>query len=391
MDYEKIIAKHVREIKPSGIRKFFDIVGEFPDAISLGVGEPDFVTPWEIRDGAIKSVQKGFTAYTSNSGLPKLREAICAYLHERFSLSYEPGETIVTVGASEAIDLALRAVTEPGDEILIPDPSYVSYSPLVKLCGGTPVPVPCDPSDGFKLRPESLESVITPRTKAVILPYPNNPTGAVLTGEELELVCNVIKEHDLLAISDEIYAELTYGSRHVSAAGADGMRERTVLISGFSKAFAMTGWRIGYLCAPAPLTAAMLKIHQYAIMCAPTASQYAALAALKCGAEDEYATVEDMREKYDMRRRFVYAELNSMGLDCVQPCGAFYAFASVAKTGLDGEQFAEKLLRSKHVAVVPGSAFGLAGKYHVRCSYATSMPKLTEAMRRMGEFVAGCK
>lgn len=388
MKYDKYLSKTALGIPPSGIRKFFSVVEDIPDAISLGVGEPDFVTPWEIRDAAIKSLQKGYTAYTANSGLKRLREEISVYQEQRFGAAYAPDEVIVTIGASEAIDIALRALLNAGEEVVIPDPSFVSYAPLVALAGGVAVALPCTAANGFKPTAEALEAAISPRTKAVILPFPNNPTGTVFDTKELQALCRVIARHDLIALSDEIYAELTYGARHVSVASIEGMRERTVLVSGFSKSFAMTGWRLGYLCAPREMIATLIKIHQYAIMCAPTMGQYAALAALTTGRETDYAMVEDMRLKYDMRRRFVVSELNAMGLQCPEPLGAFYVFPDVSATGLTGEEFAEKLLREKHVAVVPGDAFGAAGKYHVRCSYATGMAQLSEAMARIGEFTA---
>ena len=357
----------------------------------MGVGEPDFITPWNVRDAAIRSLRRGYTQYTGNRGLPELRELISEYLKKSFSVDYPADRIIVTVGASEAIDLAIRATCESGDEVLVPEPSYVSYAPIVSLAGGTPVPVKCSADNDFILTAEMLESAVTEKTKAIILPYPNNPTGAVMTGEQLKQIIPVIKERDLLVISDEIYAELTYAGRHVSVAALDGMAERTVLISGFSKAFAMTGWRVGYVCAPAEILGAMLKIHQYTIMCAPTMSQYAALAALVTGKESGFAAGEEMRDKYDMRRRFVVNAFNEMGLQCSEPSGAFYAFPSVKSLGLTGEQFAEQLLREKQVAVVPGDAFGAAGKEHVRCSYATGMAQLSEAMKRIGEFVASRK
>lgn len=387
MNYEERINKRVRDIKPSGIRKFFDIVSEMPDAISLGVGEPDFVTPWHIRDAAIKSIQKGYTAYTSNMGLLELRREISGYLKNRFDLRYNESEIIVTVGASEGIDLSLRTLVGDGDEVLVPDPSYVSYQPNVAITGGTAVPVKTHMEDGFKLTPAALEAAITPRTKAVILPYPNNPTGAILTKAELEALVPVILRHDLFVISDEIYAELTYGSRHVSIASLPDMRERTVVISGFSKAFAMTGWRLGYVCAPLPILGAMFKIHQYTIMCAATPSQYGALAALTEGKQNAYEAVADMRNQYDMRRRFLVSEMNRIGLACCTPHGAFYIFPCVRSTGLTGAQFAEKLLRSKHVAVVPGESFGESGTDFIRCSYAASMARLTTAMQRIEAFV----
>lgn len=387
MDYSQILGKTAQKIPPSGIRKFFSVVEDIPDAISLGVGEPDFVTPWEIRDAAIKSVQKGYTAYTSNSGLKPLRDGISDYLSARFGVRYDSADIIVTIGASEAIDVTLRALLDAGDEVIVPDPSFVSYSPVITLAGGVAVPLACRAENGFKPTAEELERAVTKRTKAVILPFPNNPTGTVLDKGELNALCDVIKKHNLIAVSDEIYAELTYSGKHVSAAAIEGMQERTVLISGFSKAFAMTGWRIGYVCAPREIISVMLKIHQYAIMCAPTAAQYAALAALTTGKANGYAAVEEMKEKYDMRRRYIVNELNSMGLACPDPAGAFYAFPSVRSLGITGEEFAEKLLKSKHVAVVPGDAFGAAGKYHVRMSYATGMNSLREALKRIREFV----
>ena len=392
MNYDKIINKTVASIKPSGIRKFFDIVAEMPDAISLGVGEPDFVTPWEIRDAAIKSIQKGYTAYTSNRGLLSLREEIHQYLKSMFALSYDPvSEILVTIGASEAIDLSLRTVVEYGDEVLVPEPSYVSYMPNIALVGGVAVGVKTDMQHDFKLTKEAIESCITEKTKAIIIPYPNNPTGAIMTKKELEEILPVIKKHNLIVISDEIYAELTYGGKHTSIASLSGMRERTLVISGFSKAFAMTGWRVGYLAAPKEILSAMVKIHQYTIMCASTMSQHAAVAALSTGRQDDYASVREMCEKYDMRRRFLVSAFNEMGLSCFEPKGAFYAFPCVESTGLSGDEFAEKLLKTKKVAVVPGSAFGENTKNFVRCSYATSMNQLVEAAQRIKEFVAELK
>ncbi len=375
-------------LKPSGIRKFFDIVSEMKDAISLGVGEPDFITPWNIRDAAIRSIRRGYTQYTGNRGLPALRELISQYMAERFQVDCSPEHVIVTVGASEGIDLVMRAVCESGDEILVPDPGYVSYIPCIQLSGGTPVPVPCVQENGFILTPQALEEKITPKTKALILPYPNNPTGGVMTKEQLEAIVPVIEKHDLLVISDEIYAELTYGGKHVSIASLPGMKERTVVINGFSKAFAMTGWRIGFVCSPKEIDAALFKIHQYAIMCAPTASQYAAVEGLRDGFTDRFAVVEEMREEYNKRRRFVVEFFNGCGLQCFEPRGAFYAYPSVEKLGVTGEEFAGGLLRAEKVAVVPGDAFGEAGKYHVRCSYATSMANLDEATRRIAKYAA---
>lgn len=379
-----------KKIQPSGIRKFFDIVNVTEGAISLGVGEPDFVTPWSVRSAAITSLQRGHTQYTSNRGMPALREWIAKYLEARFQLQYDPKHILVTVGGSEAIDLALRACVEVGDEVLIPDPAYVSYSPLVLMSDGVPVQVECFEKDNFVLKPENLERAITDKTKAIILTYPNNPTGAIMAKEELEAIAKVIVEHDLLVITDEIYAELTYGKQHASIAMLPGMKERTVYVSGFSKAFAMTGWRMGYVCAPPAIDEAMFKIHQYAIMCAPIMSQYAALEALKDGFSDGFATVEEMRDSYDKRRKFVLHSLREIGLSCFEPQGAFYAFPSVKGTGLNGERFANELLLKEKVAVVPGNAFGVFAENNVRLSYATSMTSLAEAFERMAKFLKNC-
>ncbi len=381
------LAKSAKALKPSGIRKYFDMVETFPDAISLGVGEPDFVTPWDVRSAAIRSIQKGYTSYTGNRGLLELRKLINRYLSERFSVEYSPEQIIVTVGASEGIDLALRAICEAGDEILLPDPAYVSYAPIVSLCGAKPVSVRCTEDNGFILTPEALREAITPRTKALILAYPNNPTGGIMTKEELGRILPVVEEADLLVISDEIYGELTYGRSHCSVASLRNMRERTVLIGGFSKAFAMTGWRIGFACAPREIDAAMLKIHQYTALCAPRTAQHAAVAALTGGFADGFASVAAMRTEYDRRRRFLLSAFRDMGLNCFEPRGAFYAFPSVSAYGLTGEEFANGLLSEEHVAVVPGSAFGGCGEKHVRCSYATGMAELGEAVRRMERFL----
>lgn len=381
------INDRAKNLKPSGIRKFFDIVQEMDGAISLGVGEPDFVTPWYIRDAAVRSIKKGLTQYTGNRGLPELRENICRYMRERFSVECDPAHTLVTVGASEAIDLTLRAICDAGDEILVPEPCYVSYAPTVIMAGGTPVAVTCTADNDFVLTPERLESAITEKTKALILAYPNNPTGAIMTKEQLEAIIPVIERHDLLVISDEIYAELTYVGKHVSIASLGNMCGRTVIISGFSKAFAMTGWRVGFVCAPKDIDEAMFKIHQYGIMCAPRVSQHAAAAALSEGFSDGFSVVEEMRSEYARRGRFMVNAFNSMGLRCFQPKGAFYVFPSIAGTGLDGEEFANRLLRKKKVAVVPGSAFGDAGRMHVRCSYATSQANLSEAIGRISDFL----
>ena len=382
------INQKAKKLQPSGIRKFFDIVTVTEGAISLGVGEPDFVTPWKVRSAAITSLQRGYTQYTGNRGLPALLQLISRYLNERFGVEYDPKHILVTVGGSEAIDLALRACIERGDEVLIPDPAYVSYSPLVMMSDGTPVHVECHEEDNFVIKPEYLEKAITNKTKAIILTYPNNPTGAIMTKEELEKIAKVIIRHDLLVISDELYAELTYGKRHYSIAQIDGMKERTVYVSGFSKAFAMTGWRMGYVCAPKEIDEAMFKIHQYGIMCAPITSQYAAIEALKDGFSDNFATVEEMRDSYDKRRKFVLHSLQEIGLNCFEPQGAFYAFPSVKNTPYLGEEFAERLLKEQKVAVVPGSAFGQFGENNVRLSYATSTTALSEAFDRMSAFLA---
>ncbi len=386
------VTEKVRNIKPSGIRKFFDIVARSGgDIISLGVGDPDFVTPWEIRNAAVVSLQKGITHYTSNIGLPELREEISRYLRERFSVKYGADEIMLTIGASEAIDATLRAVVDDGDEVLIPDPSYVSYAPCVQLCGGVAVAVPCSAENGFKLTPEMLEKKITPRTKALIFPYPNNPTGGIMEREYLRALIPVILKHDLLVISDEIYAELTYGCKHVSIAEFEELRHNVALISGFSKSFAMTGWRIGYLCAEKELFKNILKIHQYTTICAPIMSQYAALEGLRTGMEENFAGIGEMREEYDRRRRFLYKSFNEIGLKCFEPKGAFYIMPSVASTGMTGEEFANRLVEEERVAVVPGKAFGESGDSFVRCSYATSMKNLVEAMKRIRKFVKRIK
>ena len=376
-----------KALKPSGIRKFFDIVRETEGAISLGVGEPDFVTPWRVRSAAITSLQRGYTQYTGNRGLPKLLELVSRYLSERFALQYDPKNIIITVGGSEAIDLALRACIERGEEVLVPDPAYVSYAPLITMSDGVPVAVECREEDAFIVRPEAIEKAVTEKTKAIILTYPNNPTGAVMTKEQLEAIAKVIIKHDLLVITDEIYAELTYGGRHCSIATLPGMKERTVYVSGFSKAFAMTGWRLGYVAAPAEIDNAMFKIHQYAMLCAPITSQYAGIEALSDGFSDGFSVVEEMREAYDKRRRFVLSSLQEIGLECFEPRGAFYAFPSVKNTGMDSEIFAERLLKEQKVAVVPGTAFGQFGADNVRLSYATGVAQLNEAFERMSAFM----
>ena len=389
MDYTRYLNPSIMGVPKSGIRKFFDIVQQMPDAISLGVGEPDFVTPYHIRNAAIDSLLDGETQYTSNWGLLSLRKEIDLYLQNRFGLSYDPAkEILVTVGASEGIDLALRTLTCPGDEVLVPEPSYVSYAPGVVFAGGVPVPVQTSADNGFVLTPEQLEAAVTPRTKAIILPYPNNPTGGVVGREALMRLRGVIIKHDLIVISDEIYSELCYSEqRHVSIASLPDMRERTVVINGFSKAFAMTGWRMGYVCAPAPMCDVMCKIHQYTIMCAPRQGQVAAQEALKQGREDGYADVIRMRTSYDQRRRLMVKAFRDMGLDCFEPLGAFYVFPGIQKTGLTSEAFCERLLREQQVAAVPGTAFGASGEGHIRCCYATALDKLTTALERIHTFI----
>ena len=385
------LSERAKNIKPSGIRKFFDLASESKDVISLGVGEPDFITPWDIRDAGIQTIKKGYTQYTSNSGMAELRSAISEYLKERFNVGYRAENIVITLGASEAIDITLRSVINDGDEVLVPDPSYVSYRPCVELSGGKAVAVPCDGADGFKLTREKLETVITDKTKAIIFPYPNNPTGGIMEKEYIEKIIPVILEHDLLVISDEIYAELTYGRRHCSIASFPELDGRVVLISGFSKAFAMTGWRVGYVCAPEPIRKTLLKIHQYTAICAPVFSQYAALAGLKNGMDEGFATVGEMQAEYDRRRKFMYNSFRQMGLECFEPKGAFYIFPCVKNTGMTGEEFAKALLEKKKLAVVPGDAFGDFGKYYIRCSYAYSMKNLIEATSRISDFVSQLK
>ena len=389
MDYNSILCRRALEAPPSGIRKFFDIVSEMKDAISLGVGEPDFDTPWIISDAAAYSLRLGKTHYTSNWGLMELRQTIADYMRTRFQVQYNPkDEILVTVGASEGIDLALRALVEHGDQVLIPDPSYVSYAPGVLFAGGEPVAVPTRQENEFRLMAEDVKARITPRTKALILPYPNNPTGAVMGKSDLEALADVLRDTNIIVISDEIYAELNYSDQpHISFAAIDGMWERTVTLNGFSKAFAMTGWRMGFLCAPKELAAVMVKIHQYVIMCAPTAGQYAALEALKNGMETDYAHVRRMVREYDRRRRIMLSAYEEMGLDCFEPRGAFYTFPCIRKTGMTSQEFALQLLNEEKVAVVPGDAFGASGEGFVRCSYATATDKVAEAMRRMTRFV----
>ncbi|HPJ03058.1 MAG TPA: aminotransferase class I/II-fold pyridoxal phosphate-dependent enzyme, partial [Candidatus Limiplasma sp.] len=373
----------------NGIRKFFDIVKTMPGCISLGVGEPDFVTPYHIRNAAIDSLLDGETQYTSNWGKASLRKEIAYYLEHRYGLTYSPvNEILATVGASEGIDLALRAILTPGDEVVVPEPSFVSYCPGVVFAGGVPVPIVTDADNNFMLTAEALKAAITDKTKVLIMPYPNNPTGGIIDRESLQRLRDVIIQNDLLVISDEIYAELTYSQQgHISIASLPGMRERTVYINGFSKAFAMTGWRIGYACAPAPLMDSMVKIHQYAIMCAPMQAQVAAEEALKRGREDNYADIALMRESYNQRRRLMFESFRKMGLKCFEPLGAFYVFPSIEKTGLSSEEFCERLLKEKNVACVPGTAFGACGEGFIRCCYATALDKLTVALERIDEFL----
>lgn len=374
----------VREIKPSGIRRFFDLVSTRKDVITLGVGEPDFVTPRHVREAAIMSLDRGKTQYTSNAGMPELREAICNYLYNSFQLQYDAAnEVIVTIGGSEAIDLALRAIISPGDEVLVPEPSYIPYAPITTLSGGTAVGIETFAKDKFKLTEESLRKAISPRSKVLILSYPSNPTGGIMTYEDWLPIAKIVEEHDLIVISDEIYAELTYGMKHVSFSSLPGMKDRTILVSGFSKAFAMTGWRLGYVCGHPDIIAAMLKIHQYTVMCAPTMAQYAALEALTYGLEEK----DRMVDSYNQRRRLVVQGLHDAGLECHEPQGAFYAFPSIKSTGLTSEQFAQRLLEEANVAAVPGDVFGLGGEGFLRCSYATSVANLTEAIDRIGQFV----
>lgn len=384
MDYSNILSKRVQEIKPSGIRKFFDIASEMDNVISLGVGEPDFKTPFSIRQAAIETLEKGRTKYSANAGLLELRNEIAAYLQRRYGLSYDgKKEVLVTVGGSEAIDLAVRALVNPGEEVLIPEPSFVCYTPMVELACGVPVAIQTKAEDGFRLTKEALLEKITDKTKLLVLPYPNNPTGGVMRREHLEELASVLRERSIMVLSDEIYSELTYNGRHVSMASIEGMRERTIVVNGFSKAYSMTGWRLGYAAAPAPIIAQMTKIHQFAIMCAPTTSQYAAVEALRnC---DE--SIESMVTEYDMRRRLVVDGFNRMGLPCFEPEGAFYVFPCIKSTGMSSEEFCEKLLYAKHVAVVPGNAFGDSGEGYIRVSYSYSVKHLLEAMKRIEQFL----
>ncbi|MCL2628883.1 MAG: aminotransferase class I/II-fold pyridoxal phosphate-dependent enzyme [Oscillospiraceae bacterium] len=388
INYDSVLSDNVKSLAPSGIRKFFDILEEMTDAISLGIGEPDFVTPWHIRDAGIHSLEKGYTKYTGNAGLSQLRDEIAKYLSRRFELKYDyKDQIIVTVGGSEAIDLAVRALVNPGDEVIIPVPSFVCYGPITKLAGGTPVYIETKAENEFRLTAQELKSAISPKTKALILPYPCNPTGAIMTKEDLEAIAAVLRDTNIIVISDEIYAELTYGQHHVSIANISGMFERTVYVGGFSKSYAMTGWRMGYTCGPADIIRQMLKIHQYAIMSSPTTSQYAAIAAMSKGDTD----IQSMKREYDQRRRHLFSGLADIGLECFEPKGAFYMFPSIKSTGLSSAEFCEKLLLSEKVAVIPGSAFGLGGEGFVRICYASSMEKISIALEKIGKFVETLK
>ena len=384
MNYDQIISQKIQNIKPSGIRKFFDILEEMTDAISLGIGEPDFVTPWHIRDAGIYSLERGHTKYTSNAGMLELRREIANYLRRRFDLEYDyTNQILVTVGGSEAIDLALRVLVNPGDEVIIPVPSFVCYGPLTEMAGGVPVYVELTAENGFRLTPEQLKAAITPRTKALVLPFPSNPTGGIMERRDLEAIAQVLEDNDIMVISDEIYAELTYGQRHVSPANLTQLYDRTVVVNGFSKSHAMTGWRMGYVCAPQPVVAAMTKLHQFGIMSAPTTSQYAAIEAMRSGDED----IAHMREEYDSSRRYLVENLNRIGLDCFEPKGAFYVFPCIRSSGLSSEEFCERFLREEKVAVIPGTAFGPGGEGYVRACYASSMRDLTESISRLDNFL----
>lgn len=384
MNYDSIVAQRIQNIKPSGIRKFFDILEEMTDAISLGIGEPDFVTPWHIRDAGIYSLERGHTKYTSNAGMLELRREIANYLRRRFDLEYDYAKQIlVTVGGSEAIDLALRCMLNPGDEVIIPVPSFVCYGPLTEMAGGVPVYVELKEENQFRLTPQQLKDAITPKTKVLVLPFPSNPTGGIMERRDLEAIADVLRGTDIMVLSDEIYAELTYGQRHVSMANLTDMYERTVVVNGFSKSHAMTGWRMGYVCAPQPIIAAMTKLHQFGIMSAPTTSQYAAIEAMRNGDRD----IQHMREEYDSRRRYLVENLNRIGLTCFEPKGAFYVFPCIRSTGLSSEEFCERFLMEEKVAVIPGTAFGAGGEGFVRACYASSMRDLAEAVSRLDNFL----
>ena len=386
MDYKKLMSSRLQEIKPSGIRRYFSLAEEMGDCLSLGVGEPDFVTPWEVRRAGIDSLDQGKTFYSANAGLKELRRQISLYLKRAFDLEYDPdSETVVTVGGSEAIDMAMRALLNPGDEVLLPSPCFVCYEPIARMCGATVTPIILKEENEFRLTAEELKAAITDRTKILVLPFPSNPTGAVLSRQDLEDIAEVLKGTDIFVLSDEIYSELTYGGeKHVSPASISrDMWERTVTVNGFSKSFAMTGWRLGYVCAPAPLTEQIVKMHQFAIMCAPTTAQYAGIVALR----DCMEVVSSMRDEYDMRRRFIVDGFNRMGLHCFEPRGAFYVFPSIESTGLSSDDFCEQLIRKKRVAVIPGTAFGPGGEGHIRVSYSYSLKHIREALGRIGEFI----
>ena len=384
MNYDELLAPAAKAMRPSGIRKFFDLAADMPHCISLGVGEPDFKTPWSVRDAGIRSLELGRTKYTANAGLKDLRKEICTYLQRRFELHYQEGNVLVTVGGSEAIDLAIRALVQPGDEVIIPEPCFVCYEPITQLTGGVPVHIATRAEDQFRLTADQLRAAITPKTKLLIFPYPNNPTGAVMSAAEVEEIAAVLRETNVLVLSDEIYSELTYGlDRHVSIASLPGMAERTIVVNGFSKSYAMTGWRLGYAVGPAPLIKVMTKIHQSCIMSAPTTSQYAAITALR-QCDDQ---IEMMRDEYNRRRRYVVKALNEMGLTCFEPRGAFYVFPSLQLSGLTSSEFCEQLLREKEVAIIPGSAFGASGEGYARISYAYSVDHLQTAMKRIREFL----
>ena len=388
MNYDSILNQKIQNIKPSGIRKFFDILEEMTDAISLGIGEPDFVTPWHIRDAGIYSLERGHTKYTSNAGMLQLRREIAAYLNRRFDLQYDyAGQILVTVGGSEAIDLALRVLVDPGDEVIVPTPSFVCYGPLAEMAGGVPKYLELKAENQFRLTPEELKAAITEKTKVLVLPFPCNPTGGTMDRKDLEAVAQVLEGTGIMVISDEIYAELTYGRRHVSPANLTSLYDRTVVVNGFSKSHAMTGWRMGYVCAPKPIIAAMTKLHQYGIMSAPTTSQYAAVEAMRSGDPD----IEHMREEYDRRRRYLVENLNRIGLDCFEPKGAFYVFPDIRSTGLTSEEFCETFLLEEKVAVIPGSAFGPGGEGFVRACYAASMKDIAEAVARMDNFLTNLR
>lgn len=383
MDYQKLISEAAKQMRPSGIRRFFDLVAEMPECISLGVGEPDFQTPWDIRDAAIHSLERGRTKYTANAGLKELRIAIAEYLHRKYELEYAFDNIVVTVGGSEAIDLAIRALIEPGDEVILVEPCFVSYQPITTLTGGVPVVISTKEENDFRVTAEEMRQALSPKTKLVVMSYPNNPTGAVMRHQDLAEIAEVLKDRDLIVLSDEIYSELRYDGRHESIASFDGMKDKTIIVNGFSKTFSMTGWRLGYAAGPKEIISVMNKIHQSCIMAAPTTSQYAAITALKDCDED----VEEMRRQYDLRRKYCVRKLNEMGLKTFEPHGAFYLFPNITSSGMSSDEFCEKLLQEKKVAIIPGSAFGASGEGYARISYAYSIDHLREAMKRIEEFL----